>query len=66
MDDDNNSQELLKKKTKELKKRLVESEKLVIAINETKEELDTSTDALKILLQSMEGEKIFINSFYSL
>lgn len=55
MNDDDNAQKLLDHTTKELKRRLIEAEKLVIARQGTKDELDNKKGALKVLVKTMEG-----------
>lgn len=58
MNDDDNAQKLLDQTTKELRKRLIHAEKLVIARQGTKNELDNTKDALKVLVKTMEGMNI--------
>lgn len=65
MDQNIEAQDLLDHQTRQLKRQLYISEKLVQARNEEKEKLDSQTEVVNVLTKTLRGTKsISSHSFY--
>lgn len=63
MEKENDSQDLLDRHTKELKRQLSISEKLVQVRNEEKEKLNNQTEVVNVLSKTLEGMKLMLYFF---